>query len=71
MDVVYPKKVRLSYQSMTPEKAEALVTPSRTGEFIQDNALCRIDQEEFLVEGVVRPYANPHPPELPRGDPQI
>ncbi|MGC2433438.1 MAG: (2Fe-2S) ferredoxin domain-containing protein, partial [Desulfobaccales bacterium] len=25
VDVVYPKKVRLSYQAMTPAKAEALV----------------------------------------------
>ncbi len=30
-----------------------------------DNVLCRIDQEDFLVEGTTRPYANPHPPELP------
>ena len=65
VDVVYPKKVRISYQSMTPEKAEALVTAIKNGEVFQENTLCRIDQEEFIVEGTSRPYANPHPPELP------
>jgi len=65
VDVVYPKKVRVSYQAMTPQKAEALVEAIKNGEVFQDNTLCRIDQEEFLVEGTSRPYANPHPPELP------
>ena len=65
VDVVYPKKVRISYQAMTPQKAEALVEAIKNGEVFQDNTLCRIDQEEFLVEGTSRPYANPHPPELP------
>ena len=37
----------------------------KAGEIFQDNTLCRIDQEEFVMEGVIRPYANPHPPELP------
>jgi NADP-reducing hydrogenase subunit HndC len=65
VDVVYPKKVRVSYQSMTPEKAEALVTAIKNGEIYEDSTLCRIDQDEFVVEGTSRPYANPHPPELP------
>ena len=65
VDVVYPKKVRVTYQAMTPQKAEALVEAIKNGEVFQDNTLCRIDQEEFLVEGTSRPYANPHPPELP------
>ena len=65
VDVIYPKKVRLTYQAMTPEKAEAMVEAIKAGEIFPDQSLCRIDQEEFLVEGKVRPYANPHPPELP------
>jgi len=65
VDVVYPKKVRLSYQAMTPEKAGQLVEALAAGEIFSDNTLCRIDEEEFLMEGVKRPYANPHPPELP------
>ena len=65
VDVVYPKKVRLTYQSMTPETAAALAEALKAGRIFEDQTLCRIDQEEFLVEGAMRPYANPHPPELP------
>jgi len=65
VDVVYPQKVRLTYQAMTPEAAVALVDALKEGRIYADHGLCRIDQEDFLVEGVVRPYANPHPPELP------
>jgi NADH-quinone oxidoreductase subunit F/NADP-reducing hydrogenase subunit HndC len=65
VDVVYPGRVRLTYQAMTPAKAGELVEALKAGEILPDYALCRMDQEEFLVEGAVRPYANPHPPELP------
>ena len=61
VDVVYPHKVRISYQAMTPEKAEALVEAIKADEIYPENLLCRIDQEEFLVEGTVMDYANPHP----------
>jgi NADH:ubiquinone oxidoreductase subunit F (NADH-binding)/(2Fe-2S) ferredoxin len=64
VDVVYPHKVRLSYQGMTPEKAEALVEAIKAQEIYPENLLCRIDQEEFLVEGTVKDYANPHAVEL-------
>jgi NADH:ubiquinone oxidoreductase subunit F (NADH-binding)/(2Fe-2S) ferredoxin/Pyruvate/2-oxoacid:ferredoxin oxidoreductase delta subunit len=64
VDVVYPKKVRLSYQGMTPDKAAALVEALHKGEVYPENLLCRIDQEDILVEGEQRPYANPHPPDL-------
>jgi len=70
VDVVYPKKVRLTYQAMTPEAAVALVDALKEGRIYADHGLCRIDQEDFLVEGVVRPYANPHPGIAP-GVPQI
>ncbi|MGB8991671.1 MAG: NADH-quinone oxidoreductase subunit NuoF [Desulfobaccales bacterium] len=70
VDVVYPKKVRLTYQSMTPETAAALAEALKAGRIFEDQTLCRIDQEEFLVDGAMRPYANPHPPELPGDIPQ-
>ena len=65
VDVVYPKKVRISYQNMTTARAEALVEAVKAGEVYQEDPLCRIDQEDFLIEGKSRPYANPHPPVLP------
>jgi NADH:ubiquinone oxidoreductase subunit F (NADH-binding)/(2Fe-2S) ferredoxin len=65
VDVVYPNRGRLSYQRLTPEKAEQLVEAIKAGEIYRENALCRIDNESFLIEGTSRAYANPHPPEMP------
>jgi NADP-reducing hydrogenase subunit HndC len=65
VDVIYPKKVRVSYQAMNPAKAEKLIEAIKGGEFFTENTLCRIDKEDFVIEGISRPYANPHPPELP------
>jgi NADH:ubiquinone oxidoreductase subunit F (NADH-binding)/(2Fe-2S) ferredoxin len=65
VDVVYPNKVRLSYQGMTPEKAEAMVVAIKEGQIYPENLLCRIDQEEIVVEGENKVYANAKPVELP------
>ncbi len=70
VDVVYPGKVRLTYHGMTPDKAEELAEAIKAGQVLKNYLLCRIDQDEFLVEGVVRPYANPHPPDLPEEIPR-
>ncbi|MFA4902831.1 MAG: NADH-quinone oxidoreductase subunit NuoF [Desulfobaccales bacterium] len=64
VDVVYPKQVRLTYDDMTPEKAEKLVEAVQAGEVYLENLLCRIDQEEFLIDATKWSYANPHPPSL-------
>ncbi|MBM4275517.1 MAG: NADH-quinone oxidoreductase subunit NuoF [Deltaproteobacteria bacterium] len=65
VDVVYPGKVRLTYEAMTPAKAEALAEALQAGEIFLEQLMCRMDQEDFLVEGKKRPYANPHPVDLP------
>jgi NADH-quinone oxidoreductase subunit F len=65
VDVIYPGKVRLSYQEMNPEKAGELAEALKAGKILPKYLMCRMDQEEFLIDGVTRPYANPHPPELP------
>ncbi len=65
VDVVYPHRVRLSYQGMTPEKAEALVEAIKADQIYPENLLCRIDQEELLLDGKFKVHANPHPVELP------
>jgi NADH-quinone oxidoreductase subunit F len=65
VDVIYPGKVRLSYQEMNPEKAGELAEALKAGEILPKYLMCRMDQEEMLIEGLTRPYANPHPPELP------
>jgi NADH:ubiquinone oxidoreductase subunit F (NADH-binding)/(2Fe-2S) ferredoxin len=65
VDVIYPGKVRLTYEAMTPAKAAALAEALQAGETFSEQLMCRMDQEEFLVEGKTRPYANPHPVDLP------
>jgi NADH:ubiquinone oxidoreductase subunit F (NADH-binding)/(2Fe-2S) ferredoxin len=65
VDVVYPNRVRLSYQAMTPEKAEALVEAIKADEIYTENLLCRIDQEELVVDGKFKVYANSQPAPLP------
>jgi NADH-quinone oxidoreductase subunit F/NADP-reducing hydrogenase subunit HndC len=65
VDVVYPGKVRISYEAMDAAKAEAMAEAIKAGEIYPEQIMCRIDQEDILMEGKKRPYANPHPPELP------
>ena len=43
VDVVYPGKVRLSYQGMTPAKAMELVTALKENRIYADDLLCRMD----------------------------
>ena len=71
VDVIYPGKVRLTYQGMNEEKAGELAAALQAGEILEKYLMCRIDREDFLIEGVSRPYANPHPPELPAESPRL
>ncbi|MCK9377077.1 MAG: NADH-quinone oxidoreductase subunit NuoF [Syntrophobacterales bacterium] len=64
VDVVYPNRVRLTYERMTPEKAEGLVEALKEQQIYPENLLCRIDQEELLIDGKFKVYANPHPVKL-------
>jgi len=64
VDVVYPNRVRLTYQAMNVEKAEALVEAIKADQIYPENLLCRIDQEELLIDGKLKVYANPQPVKL-------
>ena len=64
VDVIYPHRVRLTYQAMTPGKAEALVEAIKEQQIYPENLLCRIDQEELLIDGKFKVYADSHPVEL-------
>jgi len=64
VDVVYPNRVRLTYQAMNVEKAEALVEAIKADQIYPENLLCRIDQEELLIDGKFKVYASPHPVKL-------
>src|SRR4030065_1782794 len=54
VDVIYPHRVRLSYQGMTPEKAEAMVEAIKEEQIYPESLLCRIDQEGLGGEGKLK-----------------
>jgi NADH-quinone oxidoreductase subunit F len=56
VDVWRPGYPRIIYSRITPEKANALVTALARGEDKAEWALCRLDAEEFLMDGSTREY---------------
>ncbi len=64
VDVVYPNRVRLTYQAMNVEKAEALVEAIKADQIYPENLLCRIDQEELVIDGKFKVYADSQPAAL-------
>jgi (2Fe-2S) ferredoxin len=58
IDILEPRRPRIYYREMTPEKAIELLQDFRKGEIKKEWALCRRDWEENLLEGKRRPYAS-------------
>jgi len=56
VDVLQPGMPRIMYSKMTPEKAAELVYDSAGGQVRKEWALCRIDEEEYLLRGETREY---------------
>jgi (2Fe-2S) ferredoxin len=51
VDVLMPGKPRIVYAEMTPEKARAVVAELAEGKVKKDFALCKMEEEEYVVEG--------------------
>jgi NADH:ubiquinone oxidoreductase subunit F (NADH-binding)/(2Fe-2S) ferredoxin len=58
IDILEPRRPRIYYREMTPEKAIELLQDFRKGEIKKEWALCRRDWEENSLEGKRRPYAS-------------
>ncbi len=56
VDVILPGKPRLTYERMNPEKARRLIQSLAEDKLFEEGLLCRLDQDEFLVEKEVRNY---------------
>ena len=56
MDILQPGMPRIMYLKMTPEKAAELVYDSANGQVRREWALCRMDEEEFVLRGETRLY---------------
>ncbi|TET39212.1 MAG: NADH-quinone oxidoreductase subunit NuoF [Dehalococcoidia bacterium] len=55
--VLEPAKPRIIYQEMTPAKAQELVSSLKNGGNRREWALCRMQEEDYLIEGKVRRYS--------------
>jgi NADH-quinone oxidoreductase subunit F len=64
VDVMAPGKPRLIYSEMTAEKAEQLAKAFIKGEIYKENLLCKIEEEEILIEDIKRTYHTSGSPEL-------
>lgn len=58
VDVILPGKPRLTYERMNPEKARALIRSLKESAFVEEGILCRIDQDEFLIDNTFRKYSD-------------
>jgi len=57
VDVLMPGKPRIVYAEMTPEKARAVVAELAAGKARKEFALCKMEEEEYVVEGKRRKYS--------------
>jgi NADH-quinone oxidoreductase subunit F len=57
VDVIVPGNPRLTYEWMTPDRARTLVQQLAKGEVTGEGVLCRIDQDEWLIENSFRKYS--------------
>jgi len=65
VDWIEPGKPRLTYERMTPDRARALIQHIAQGKVLAEGVLCRIDQDEWLVENTFRKYTvNGTPPDF-------
>jgi len=57
VDVWQPGKSRIIYCQMNPEKARDLVTGLAQGKTRKEWALCRLEEEEFIIENIKKKYS--------------
>ncbi|MBI5586039.1 MAG: FAD-dependent oxidoreductase [Deltaproteobacteria bacterium] len=57
VDVIQPGHPRLTYERMTPERAGELIRCLVRGGLYTEGVLCRIDQDEWLIENSFRKYS--------------
>ena len=62
VDILQPGMSRISYGEVTPERARELVAALARGEFKEEWALAKIEQEEYLVEDRIWRYPQDSPP---------
>ena len=56
--VLEPGKPKIIYEQITPEKVVELIAVLKRGEIKKDWVLCKMEEEECLVDGVTKKFCN-------------
>jgi len=60
VDIFEPGKPRIFYQGVTPERSMELVEIWFDNKVVEDLLLCKMEREDWIVEGVVKDYSLHH-----------
>jgi len=69
VDILEPGKPRIFYQGVTPERSMELVQRWLDNKVVEDLLLCKMEREDWIVEGVVKDYSLHHLPDGMDGTP--
>ncbi len=62
VDILEPGKPRIFYQGVTPERSMEIVQKWLDNQVVDDLLLCKMEREDWIVEGVVKDYSLHHLP---------
>ena len=62
VDILEPGKPRIFYQAVTPERSMELVHKWLDNKVVEDLLLCKMESEDWIVEGAVKDYSVRHLP---------
>ena len=69
VDILEAGKPRIFYQGVTPERSMELVQKWLDNKVVEDLLLCKMEREDWIVEGVVKDYSLHHLPDGMDGTP--
>ncbi len=69
VDIFEPGKPRIFYQGVTPERSMELVQRWFDNKVVEDLLLCKMEEEDWISEGVVKSYSLHHLPDGMDGTP--
>jgi NADH:ubiquinone oxidoreductase subunit F (NADH-binding)/NAD-dependent dihydropyrimidine dehydrogenase PreA subunit/(2Fe-2S) ferredoxin len=62
VDILEPGKPRVFYQGVTPERSMELVQKWLDNKVVEDLLLCKMESEDWIVEGTMKDYSVRHLP---------
>jgi len=62
VDILEPGKPRVFYQGVTPERSSELIHQWLDNKVVEDLLLCKMEREDWIIEGKVKDYSILHIP---------